>query len=111
MIHAVFESDSGTLCTVSVKGHAEFADAGQDIVCAAVSSAVQLTANLITDTFQEKAEILAEENHIKISLKEPEKGNASRLLEGLLTHFSFIEEDYPGTMKIKLTDYGGGKNA
>ncbi len=109
MIYAVFESENGTLRQCSVKGHAGFADAGQDIVCAAVSSAVQLTANLITETFQEKAEISAEHGTVRIFLNRPEDGCASLLLEGLLTHLHCISEDYPGTIKMKLTDHGGGK--
>jgi len=109
MIYAVFESENGRFCHCSVKGHAGFADAGQDIVCAAVSSAVQLTANLITETFQEQADISADDNLIKISLKQPDSGNASSLLEGLFTHLQCISEDYPKTIKIKISGFGGGK--
>ncbi|MBR1528227.1 MAG: ribosomal-processing cysteine protease Prp [Oscillospiraceae bacterium] len=101
MIYAVFESENGSLCRCSVKGHAGFADAGQDIVCAAVSSAVQLTANLITESFQEQADISADDNLIRIILKQPDSGSASLLLEGLFTHLQYISEDYPKTITLK----------
>jgi len=109
MIYAVFKSENGRLCFCSVKGHAGFADAGQDIVCAAVSSAVQLTANLITESFQEQADISADDNMIVMSLKHPESGSASLLLEGLFTHLQYISEDYPNTITLKISKSGGGK--
>ena len=109
MIYAVFESENGRLCNCSITGHAGFADAGQDIICAAVSSAVQLTANLITETFQESAEVSAENNLIKIILNSPGSGNGASLLEGLKLHLQCISEDYPKT--IKISDSGGGNNA
>ena len=111
MIYAVFESENGRFCKCSVKGHAGFADAGQDIVCAAVSSAVQLTANLITETFQEQAEVSADDNLISIVLKHPDAGNGFLILEGLLTHLQCISEDYPRTIKLKISNFGGGNNA
>ena len=109
MIYASFESENGRFCQCSIKGHAGFADAGQDIVCSAVSSAVQLTANLITETFQEQADVSVEDNLIKIILKHPDSGNGSSLLEGLFTHLQCISEDYPKTIKMKLSGFGGGK--
>jgi len=108
MIHAVFESKNGRLCKCSISGHAGFANAGQDIVCAAVSSAAQLSANLITESFQEHARISAENNLIVIALESPETGNGSLILEALRTHLHCISEEYPKTIKIST---GGVKNA
>lgn len=102
MIHAVFERKNGRLCSVRVSGHAGYADAGQDIVCAAVSSAVQLSANLITDTFQEKAKVTADED-ITIRLKS-NTGNGAAVLNGLCTHLRYLSEDYPGTITIEITE-------
>ena len=100
MIRAAFESQNGTIFRCSISGHAEFADAGQDIVCAAVSSAVQLSANLITETFQEQADVSAENNLIRINLKHPETGNGSLVLDALLLHLQYLSEDYPQTIRI-----------
>lgn len=111
MIYAVFVSENSRLCNCSIKGHAGYADAGQDIVCAAVSSAVQLTANLITETFQEQAEISAQDNIIHIRLKQPESGSGASLLEGLFTHLQCISEDYPQTIQLKISSSGGENNA
>lgn len=102
MIHAVFERKNGRLCSVCMSGHAGYADAGEDIVCAAASSAVQLAANLITDSFQEQAEVSAEDA-VTIRLKTL-SGNGSTVLEGLCTHLRYVSEDYPGTIKIEITE-------
>lgn len=103
MIHAVFERKNGRLCGVCVSGHAGYADAGEDIVCAAVSSAVQLSANLITETFQEKAKVSADMNTVTIRLRQL-TGNGSAVLDGLLTHLQVLSEDYPDTIRIEITE-------
>ena len=103
MTHAVFERKNGRLCAVSVTGHAEYADAGEDVVCAAVSSAVQLSANLITDTFRDEAGVKAEDNLIGITLK-GQAGNGSAVLNGLCDHLQYLSEDYPGTIQIQITE-------
>ena len=85
-------------------GHAEFADAGQDIVCSAVSSAVQYATLLITEIFHEKDEESAGDNVVSVRLCTPEKGQGSGVLEGLCQHLQFISEDYPNTIEITITE-------
>ncbi len=106
MIHAVFQSKYGKFSYFSIHGHAGFADAGQDIVCAAVSSAVQLIANLITETFQESAEISSEHNKIQINLNFPDSGAGSSLLQALQMHLQYIAEEYPNTIQITIQNSG-----
>ena len=103
MIHAVFAKQNGRLCGVTVTGHAGYAEEGTDIVCAAVSSAVQLTANLITDTFREKARVTAEDDRIGITLR-AQTGSGSAVLSGLCDHLHYLSEDYPGTIQIEITE-------
>ena len=57
MITAQFQKSGQKFKAFSIEGHAGYADAGRDIVCASVTSAVQLTANAITEQFGEKAEV------------------------------------------------------
>lgn len=103
MIQAVFERKNGRFCGVTVTGHAGYADAGEDIVCASVSSAVQMSANLITDSFGEKAGVSAADNVITVRLKEM-RGNGSAVLNGLCDHLRYLSEDYPGTITIEITE-------
>ena len=103
MIQAVFEKKNGRFCSVTIEGHAGYADAGEDVVCASVSSAVQLTSNLITDTFREKAKVTVQDDLISIRLKE-NRGNVSAILNGLCDHLRYLSEDYPGTISIKILE-------
>ncbi len=104
MIHAEFEKIHNRFCAVRIHGHAEFADAGQDIVCSAVSSAVQYATLLITEIFHEKDEESAEGNFISVRLCTPEKGHSAGVLEGLCQHLQLISEDYPNTIEIIITE-------
>lgn len=100
MINAVFAKKNGKLCGIRVSGHAGYADAGEDIVCAAVSSAVQLSANLITEIFGLQADVSTADNAVSIQLSRPDE-NGSRLLRGMLLHLECLSEDYPGTIRIQ----------
>ncbi len=103
MIRAVFQQNNGRLCGFSVSGHAGYADAGADIVCAAVTSAVQLAANLITEQFGEKAAVRAEDNTVACTLAQP-TGNGVRVLEGLLVHLQCVSGQFPGTIQISVSE-------
>ena len=52
MIRVEFTKSGELLTSFSVSGHAGYDDYGHDIVCASVTSAVQLTANGITEVLK-----------------------------------------------------------
>jgi len=103
MITAEFFKKQGTLIGFQIKGHADFSDEGNDIVCASVSSAVQLVANTITDCFMIKAKVKVLNDKIQLQLPQTDL-NAVKMLEGLLLHLTVISEDYEGTIKIKTSE-------
>ena len=102
MIKAVFTKKNGAFCGFRISGHAEFADPGEDIVCAAVSSAVQYATILITECFHEQDTETDRDGVITVTLASPAQGQASRVLAGLYQHLQFLSEDYPGTISLKL---------
>ncbi len=102
MTKAVFIRKNGTLCRCSVKGHAGYAEEGQDIVCAAVSSAVQLTANLITETFGIEAQVSAKGDTVNIRTDGSEI--PAKLLEALSVHLQCISEEFPEQIKLEFTE-------
>ena len=59
MIVAEFFRKNGEITGFKVSGHAGYDESGRDIVCAGVSSAVMMTANLITEIFRFEAEVSA----------------------------------------------------
>ena len=103
MITVRFQKSGSRLRAFSISGHG-YADAGQDIVCASVTSAVQLTANAITEQFGERAEVTVEENQISLLLPSDAGKEAALLLEALLEHLRILAEDYKNTIQIIVSE-------
>ena len=94
MIIAKFNRTAAGLLSATVSGHAGYAPAGEDVVCAAVSSAVQLTANALTEVLGTDAGIDVSENSVSIV-----RGNGALGL-GL----GLLAEEYPGTIKVTISE-------
>ena len=103
MIRANFFKSQGVLTGFSISGHAGYAESGYDIVCSAVSSAVQLSANLITDGFHCNADVSAEGDTF-VCRTESADENTAIVLDMLKTHLEFISEDFPKTIKITTSE-------
>ncbi len=105
MIKAVFYRHSsggraGALCGFSVSGHAGCGSEGTDIVCAAVSSAVMLVCNAVTDYFKASAEVDVGKNRITLRLKE-DNLSARRLVEAFYGHLEIIAEEH-GRVRLEV---------
>ena len=104
MIRAEFFSKAGRLTGFSVSGHAGYADAGEDIVCAAVSSAVQLTANGITEVLGVKAQVTAKGDTVSLKMDSLPSEDAEAFLKALRLHLEMLAEDYPKNVKLTCTE-------
>ncbi|WMJ23063.1 ribosomal-processing cysteine protease Prp [Paludicola sp. MB14-C6] len=102
MIHAEFYLKDEVLIGFSVKGHAGYADFGLDIVCASVTSAVELTANAITEILKVPATVGVFENEIRLSLPDCDNSSAVDFLKALRLHLELLSQDYKD--HIRLTD-------
>ena len=85
----------------SVKGHcsANENDEAGKLVCAAVSSAVYLVANTITEIIGDKADITERDGEMTVkvlSLSESSK----TVLSGFKIHILQLEEQYPDCIKV-----------
>lgn len=103
MIKACFKKKDDILFAVSLTGHSGFADYGEDIVCAAVTSAVQLTANALTEILHADARVLEDQSKIEIILNNPGT-EAENHLKALLLHLNVICEDYSDNIKITISE-------
>lgn len=99
MIEAVFKQDGKGITAVSISGHAGFAEYGSDIVCASVTSAVQMTANGITEILKVPALVTVEENSIVIELEQTTVA-ARDMLAALKLHLELLSQDYKAHIKI-----------
>ena len=101
MITASFLKENGKFKKFSVSGHSGYSSEGSDIVCAAVSAMVMLTANNITNGFSVPAEISVDEKTatIECTLKsDDESGNT--LITGLYNELCNLVDDYPKNVRV-----------
>jgi len=103
MIRAEFYQSENQFRGFRVSGHAGFADAGKDIVCAAVTSACMLAANIITDGFRISADAGAEDN-VMFCKADAADERVAAVVSMLKEQLGFISTEYPGTIKISISE-------
>ena len=98
MTRITFYRDSNDKLTgFECKGHAGYAEAGEDIVCAAISI---LTINfvnsveLLTDSFPEVVED-SDKGYLMVTIKEYDKDDVQLLFNSLSLGLDNIREEYP----------------
>lgn len=106
MITAFFQRSGNRFTGFTVSGHAGTAPEGQDLVCAAVSACVEMTANGITDVLGLPAEVTAKTDTVRLVLPVEQAGRESDCLLRTL-HFMLeqLQTDYPEAVLVRtLTD-------
>jgi len=85
----------------SVKGHcsANVNDEEGKLVCAAVSSAVYLTVNTITEVVGDKANITEKDGEMTVKLSSVSEGSKT-VLEGFKIHILQLSKQYPRCIKV-----------
>ncbi len=101
MIKVVFEEKGGNLKGFSASGHAGYAPYGSDIVCAAVTSAVQMTVNGAVEIIKARCKVETLENEIRFSSEEESSGVVA-MLEALKLHLEILSEQYEGKIKVEV---------
>ncbi len=104
MICATMLTRGGQLCGFHVQGHAGAAAHGSDIVCAAVSSAVYMAANTLTDVCGCAADIHECDGDLALQVAETDVQKAQTVLQGLQTHLQGLSAQYPQFIKIQSTE-------
>ena len=72
-----FTAKDGGLNGFQIKGHSGSAASGEDIVCAAVSSAAYLTANTITEILHADASVFVDDGEMALRLPKKAFPNAA----------------------------------
>lgn len=107
MISIKFLKNSEKIVGFKISGHSGYAESGSDIICAAVSSAVEMAANTITEIQKINAKVKTDDGYLEFLLSE-ESEQAQTVLKGLELHLKSLSEEYP---KYIVINYGGTKNA
>jgi len=106
MTTATFFTDGKRIVGFDISGHSGYAEAGSDIVCAAVTSAVRLTEATINDVFGLAASVRVREKNGSISLRIPgglsdrDEHAVQGLLSGLMLYFSELHDEYPDHVEV-----------
>ena len=88
----------------SVSGHSGYAEAGSDIVCAAISAAVELTETTINDVCGGKAKFRVKEEDARVTLTLPalceEEEAIQAALAGLMLYLCNLRDEYPDFIEV-----------
>ena len=88
------------------KGHSGYAAAGEDIVCAAVTSAVRLVETTVNDVLGLAAAVKVREQDASISLRLPggldevTESTCQSLMTGLMVYFAQLHDEYPDNIEV-----------
>lgn len=101
IIAKFYKNKDNILLGFEISGHAGFADSGDDVVCASVSSAVMLTCNTATEAFDIDAKVDVTENRIMFKIISDKMNVGDKLVLGLMTHLYFLSGEYPDNVIVK----------
>lgn len=104
MIEAEFRRKGRRITGFSVSGHAGYADNGKDIVCAAVSSAVQMAANGVTEILHFPAEVSAKGDTVSLFLEGEGSESVLAILDAFRLQMEILEEQYPKFIRIRYLE-------
>ena len=110
MIEVTFYSEGSRLTGFTVQGHSGLADPGEDVLCAAVTSAVRLAECAVNDVLGLEAAVKVKEKDASISLKLPgglgeiNEHTCQDLLAGLMVYLQDLSEEYPENLIVQLDD-------
>ena len=98
MITATFEKDFSGF---SLSGHAGYADAGEDIVCAAVSSMTNLVCNA-ADAFGAVAQICQDGDEAYVSYRlQNDSEQAKQLISVFCEELKQLSIQFPSCVRVK----------
>ena len=88
----------------SVSGHSGYAEAGADIVCAAISTAVTMAETTINDVCGAKAKVRVKEEDARVTLTLPascdEEETVQAVLAGFMLTLINLRDDYPDYIEV-----------
>jgi hypothetical protein len=102
MIRVFVETNKDLTKEISVSGHSNYAEAGSDIVCSAVSTAMYVSLGLI-ENLCPKYEFKSDEKQASMILKILETNEITDLIiENLISTLQGISNDYADYLEVKI---------
>ena len=104
MTRCEFFTEDDRITGFSVSGHSGYAEAGADIVCAAISAVVTMAEATINDVCGAKAKVRVKEQDARISLTLPascdEEESVQAVLAGMMLTLCSLRDDYPDYIEV-----------
>ncbi len=104
MTRCEFFTEDDRITGFTVSGHSGYAEAGADIVCAAISAVVTMAEATINEVCGAKAKVRVKEEDARITLTLPtscdEEESVQAVLSGMLLTLISLREDYPDYIEV-----------
>ena len=110
MTTITFRMEGDRITGFDSTGHSGYAEAGADIVCAAITSAIRLVEATVNDVLGLSAAVRVDERETKISFRLPGGLSASAestcqaLLTGLMVYLTQIRDEFPDNIEVLEED-------
>ena len=104
MTRCEFFTEEDRITGFSVSGHSGYAEAGQDIVCAAITAIVTMAEATINDVCGAKAKVRVKEEDARITLTLPtscdEEDTVQAVLSGMMLTLISLREEYEDYIEV-----------
>ena len=104
MTKCEFFREGARITGFCVSGHSGYAEAGQDIICASISTAVTMAEATINDVLGAKAKVRVKDEQARITLTLPvscdEEDAVQAVLAGMMLTLCSLRDDYPDYIEV-----------
>ena len=104
MTRCEFFTEDDRITGFTISGHSGYAEAGQDIVCAAISAVVAMTEATVNDICGAKAKVRVKSEDARITLTLPtscdEEDAVQAVLAGMLLYLCSLRDEYPDYIEV-----------
>ena len=111
MIKIEIQRQKNKIIYFEIKGHANFSEYGEDVICAAVSSVGQMTVNGLIETLKlkKKLKFVEEDGYISCDLKnsgltDDEIEKSEILIQSMYSYLKAVEESYGKYVEIRVRE-------
>ena len=104
MTRCEFFTEDDRITGFTISGHSGYAEAGQDIICAAISAVVTMAEATINDVCGAKAKVRVKEEDARVTLTLPascdEEEAVQAVLAGMMITLAGMRDDYPDYIEV-----------
>ena len=106
MTTVTFLTEDARIIGFDVQGHSGWGESGEEIVCAAITSAVRLVEATVNDVMGLCAAVKVREADASISLRLPgglantAESTCQNLLTGLMVYLAQLHDEYPDNIEV-----------